>query len=114
MGDEVVVNENAKGLYGFQIEAMEKQTPLTIRKVIDTQPKGYECEYLDNHVGTFPAKWLDEHAPEEQEEKALEWGDFKIFNGEKVLVVHMSTTTAVVYFKNGDWDEVNLSDLKPL
>tara|TARA_R100000951_G_scaffold86725_2_gene74443 strand:+ start:635 stop:1375 length:741 start_codon:yes stop_codon:yes gene_type:complete len=107
VGDKVVINEKAKGLYGFQIEAMHTQTPLTIRKVIDSQPKGYECEYLDNHVGTFPAKWLNEHAPEEQEkEKALEWGSIvitlcdcdEVKAGEKVVVLK--------HYENGDIDAV--------
>ena len=86
--DKVVINENAKGLYGFQIEAMEQQIPLTITRVMGSYP---QCEYKGSNVGVFPAEWLS-YASESKErvrvedkhadKKPFEVGDRVVKNGD--------------------------------
>ena len=112
--DRVVLIKNPQFSWSDRLRALaEKEVVLKITSLDD------KIAILSNSVG---AVYLDsfllsdlEHAPKESpKEKALEWGDFKMFNGKKVLVAHKLISTAVIVFRDGSWNEANLSDLKPL
>ena len=84
--DKVVINENAKGLYGFQIEAMEQQIPLTITRLIGLK---YQCEYEGSNLGVFPAEWLSYALePKERERVEDKHADKKPFEvGDRVVLL---------------------------